>query len=223
MKRALASVAVFTLLAGSIAGAQQLPSAAPSATAPDISGPVLRPTGVTLAAADVDTVHKRARAIDVSDASLLRLKIHWYASYATVPLFVLQSVAGNQLFQADKSGAERPGWAKTVHSGGALGLSALFGINTVTGLWNLWESRDNEVGRKKRLLHSALMLASDVGFAYTGLKLADDAKHSFTGRTDHKNLAYYSMGVALAGYGPHAAAGSLTVSSGSSARGAGNT
>lgn len=201
MKRVLATVAVLTLLARAVAGAQQLPSVAPVDTTPESAGPVLHPTGVTLAAFEVDTVRKRARAVDVSDAYLLRLKIHWYASYATVPLFVLQSVAGNQLFQADKSGAERPGWAKTVHSGGALGLSTLFGINTVTGLWNLWESRENEAGRTKRILHSALMLASDAGFAYTGLKLADDAKHSVAGREDHRNLAYYSMGAALAGYG----------------------
>jgi hypothetical protein len=201
MKRVLATVAVLTLVVSALAGAQQLPSVVLSDTALDVPGPVLHPTGVTHVVADVDTVRKRARAVDVSDAYLMRLKIHWYASYATVPLFVLQSVAGNQLFQADKSGAERPGWAKTVHSGGALGLSALFGINTVTGVWNLWESRENEAGRTKRLLHSALMLASDAGFAYTGLKLADDAKHSVDGREDHRNLAYYSMGAALAGYG----------------------
>lgn len=118
-----------------------------------------------------------------------------------LPLFAVQSVAGNQLFQADKSGAERPSWAKSVHGAGAAGLGALFTVNTVTGLWNLWESRDNDVGRSKRLLHSALLLASDAGFAYSGIKLASDAKDDSGARNEHKNVAYYSMGAAVAGYG----------------------
>jgi hypothetical protein len=156
------------------------------------------PVGLTLAQ---DTVRRRPKAVDVSDAYELRLRIHRYASYTMIPLFVVQSVAGNQLFQADKSGAERPGWAKTTHSAGAAGLGALFTLNTVTGLWNLYESRSNEVGRTKRLLHSALLLASDAGFTYTGITLASDAKRSETSRVDHRNYAYYSMGAAVAGYG----------------------
>lgn len=160
------------------------------------------PAGVTLASnAVADSVRQRPKAVDVSDAYAMRLRIHRYASYTMIPLFVAQSVAGNQLFQADKSGAARPGWASTVHSGGAAALGTVFTVNTVTGLWNLWESRDNEVGRTKRLLHSALLLASDAGFTYSGIKLASDARHNQVARNDHKNVAYYSMGVAVAGYG----------------------
>ena len=160
------------------------------------------PSGVTLAAdAPQDTVRKRAKATEVSDSYELRLRIHRYASYSMIPLFALQSVAGNQLFQADKSGAPRPSWASGTHSLGAAGLGVLFSVNTVTGLWNLWESRDNEVGRTKRLIHSALLLASDAGFTYTGLVLASDAKRDASKRVDHRNYAYYSMGAALAGYG----------------------
>ena len=88
-----------------------------------------------------------------------------------------------------------------VHSAGAAGLGALFTINTVTGLWNLWDSRDNEVGRTKRLLHATLMLASDAGFTYTGIALSSDARHSVPARNDHRRYAYYSMGAAVAGYG----------------------
>lgn len=158
------------------------------------------PVGVTLAI-PADTVRPRARAIEVSDAYELRLRIHRYASYTIIPLFVVQSVAGNQLLQADKSGATRPGWAKTVHSAGAAGLGAIFTLNTVTGLWNLYESRGNTNGRTKRWLHSALMLGSDAGFTYTGLVLASDAKNDQSARENHRNYAYYSMGAALAGYG----------------------
>jgi hypothetical protein len=146
-------------------------------------------------------VRRRPRAVEVSDAYALRLRVHRYASYTMIPLFVVQSVAGNQLYQADQSGAPRPGWASTTHSAGAAGLGALFTINTVTGLWNLWDSRHTEEGRTRRLLHSGLLLASDAGFTYAGIKLANDAKQSPAGRQDHRRIAYISMSAALAGYG----------------------
>lgn len=162
----------------------------------------LAPAGVTaLSVTSADTTPRRAKAIEVSDAYELRLRIHRYASYTMLPLFAVQSVAGNQLFQADKSGAERPGWAKSVHSAGAATLGGVFTLETVTGLWNLWESRSNEVGRTKRLLHSALLLGSDAGFAWSGIKLASDARHDSDARNQHRNVAYYSMGAAAVGYG----------------------
>ncbi|MEO8335931.1 MAG: hypothetical protein ABI664_13215 [bacterium] len=161
----------------------------------------MTPFATDTALTQPDTTPRRRKAVDVSDAYELRLRIHRYASYTMLPLFAVQSVAGNQLFQADKSGAERPGWAKSVHSLGAAGLGALFTINTVTGLWNLWESRSNEVGRTKRLLHSALLLGSDAGFAWSGIKLASDARHDSDARNQHRNVAYYSMGAAAVGYG----------------------
>jgi hypothetical protein len=147
-----------------------------------------------------DTVRPRPRAVEVSDAYELRLRIHRYASYTMIPLFVVQSVAGNQLYQADRSGSPRPGWAETTHSAGAAGLGAVFSVNTVTGLWSLWDSRDNEVGRTKRWIHSVLLLGSDAGFAWSGIKLASDAKNSQSGRDQHRRVSYISMGAALAGY-----------------------
>jgi hypothetical protein len=164
----------------------------------------IAPSGVTLASTSVqDTVptRRRARAVEMSDAYELRLRIHRYAAYSVIPLFVLQSVAGNQLYQADKSGAVRPSWAKSTHSLGAAAIGSVFTLETVTGLWNLWESRDNEVGRTRRLAHSALLLASDAGFTYAGIKLASDAKNDSDARDRHRMISYYSMGAALAGYG----------------------
>lgn len=180
-------------------------SAAPAAVTTDSvrgaqAGPVLAPR----LAADTDTVvftRRRPRAVEVSDAYATRLRIHQVASYFTIPLFVAQTVAGEQLYKADQGGQPRPGWAKSLHSGGAVGLGALFTVNTVTGVWNLWESRDQPVGRGRRLLHSALMLASDAGFAYTGAVLAEEAKESSEGRNRHRRAAYVSLGTALAGYG----------------------
>jgi hypothetical protein len=146
-----------------------------------------------------DTVRHRPRAVEVSDAYEMRLRIHHYASYTMIPLFALQSIAGNQLYQADKSGAEKPGWAKGTHVAGALGLATLFTVNTVTGVWNLWESRGNETGRTKRWIHSLLLLGSDACFVYSGVS-AGDANNSQQTRDNHRNVSYVGMGSALVGY-----------------------
>ena len=166
----------------------------------------LAPSGVTLAsspstAQDTVPTRRRARAVEMSDAYELRLRIHRYAAYSVIPLFIVQSVAGNQLYQADKSGAERPGWAKGTHSVGAAAIGSVFTLETVTGLWNLWASRDNEVGRTRRFAHSVLLLASDAGFTYAGIKLAGDARRDSAARDRHRMISDYSMGAALAGYG----------------------
>jgi hypothetical protein len=148
------------------------------------------------AAADT-TPRRRPRAVEVSDAYAARLRIHRYASYTMIPLFAAQTIAGNQMYQ---SGSDNPSWAKSMHSIGAAGLGALFTVNTVTGVWNLWESRGVSEGRAAKLVHSALMLASDAGFAYAGIKLGPDAHNSFSKRQEHRRVAYISMGGALAGY-----------------------
>lgn len=170
---------------------------ADSAHASSLTSPVFHQGAVTAP----DTVPRRRRAVEMSDAAVMRLRIHRYASYTMLPLFAVQAVAGNQLYQADKNGTERPGWAKTSHNAGAAGLGALFTVNTVTGLWSLWDQRDNEDGRVRRWVHSLLMLGSDAGFTYTGIKLAHDAKNSQDSRDQHRKVAYISMGAALTSYG----------------------
>lgn len=143
-----------------------------------------------------DTVRRRRKSIEVSDWYERRLRIHRYGSFAIYPLFALQAVAGNQLFQDPKNA---PDWAKTGHRVGATGLATVFTLNTVTGLWNLWDSREVEQGRSRRYTHALLMLASDAGFTYAGLKLSEEAEQSFSKREDHKRLAYGSMATALSG------------------------
>ena len=153
-----------------------------------------------LAGADT-VVRKRRKAVVLSDAALLRLRIHRYASYTVIPLFALQSIAGNQLLQADNGGVERPGWAKSAHSCGAAARGTVFTVNTITGVWALYDQRENDEGKVRRWAHTILMLASDAGFTWTGIKLADDAKESSSSRDQHRNLAFASMGTALVGYG----------------------
>lgn len=147
---------------------------------------------------DTTTPRRRRKAVQVSDWYERRLRIHRYLAYTTVPLYAFQAIAGNQLFQ-ESSGA--PGWAKTGHRVGATALAAVFTVNTVTGLWNLWDSRSVPQGRTRRAIHTILMLASDAGFTYTGIKLSNEAENSLEKRRQHRNLAYASMGVAIVGSG----------------------
>jgi hypothetical protein len=146
-----------------------------------------------------DTVPRRRRkAIEVSDWYERRLRIHRYGAYATLPLFVFQAAAGNELYQ---KGSGAPGWARNGHRVGATALATVFTVNTVTGLWNLWDSRAVPQGRTRRAIHTVLMLASDAGFAYAGIKLSEDAEQSAEARRKHRNTAYASMGVAVTGAG----------------------
>jgi hypothetical protein len=147
---------------------------------------------------DTTAPRKRRKSVQVSDWYNRRLLIHRYLAYTTIPLYAFQAIAGNQLFQ-ESSGA--PEWAKTGHRVGATALAAVFTVNTVTGLWNLWDSRSVPQGRTRRTIHTILMLASDAGFTYTGIKLSNEAENSLEKRKQHRNLAYASMGVAIAGSG----------------------
>jgi len=144
------------------------------------------------------TPRRRRKSIEVSEWYERRLRIHRYGAYATIPLFVFQAAAGNELYQKG-SGAD--GWARNGHRIGATGLATVFGVNTVTGLWNLWDSRAAPQGRTRRTIHALLMLASDAGFAYAGIKLSEDAEQSADARRKHRNTAYASMGVAVTGAG----------------------
>jgi len=146
-----------------------------------------------------DTVPRRRRkSIEVSDAYETRLRIHRVGSYLIYPLFIAQAVAGNQIIKDSRSA---PDWAKTTHRVGATALAGVFTVNTITGLWNLWDSRSVEQARTKRTLHALLMLASDAGFTYAGVKLSEEAETSADKRSQHRTLAYGSMAATLAGIG----------------------
>lgn len=159
------------------------------------AGPALATlsSGVRLGA---DTVPRRRKAIEVSEWYERRLTIHRYGSYAIYPLFALQALAGTQVYSDSKNA---PDWAKTGHRVGATALAAVFTSNTVTGLWNLYESRGAAQGQTKRVLHSILMLASDAGFTYAGVKLSEEAENNGDKRSQHRLVAYGSMAATLSG------------------------
>jgi hypothetical protein len=152
-----------------------------------------RPVALTLAPSAQDTVpRRRAKAVVYSDAYGKRLAIHKTLSWAMLPLFAVSYVSGDQLI---KKGGEAPDWARNIHPIAASTTAVLFGANTITGGWNLWDSRHDANGRTRRYVHSILFLAASGGFAYTGTKLAEDAQERQSQRNVHRNGALISMGV----------------------------
>ncbi len=145
---------------------------------------------------DTPRVARRTAPVEYSDWYERRLTIHKWASYATLPLFAFQYVAGKQLY--DKS-TDAPAWATNGHGVAASGIAALFTVNTVTGVWNLWDARKDPEGRKTRTAHALLMLAADAGFTATGI-LAEKAERSPENRRLHRNIAISSMAVATVSY-----------------------
>jgi len=171
-----------------------LPPAGPVIPVPTVvarpHAPLPRPSWEASLLAPRDT------AFEYSAAYYRRLDIHRVGSYAMLPLFAFQYVAGSQLY--DKS-FEAPGWARTGHRVAATGVAALFAVNTVTGLMNLYEGRRDPDERKRKVFHAVMMLAADAGFAATGI-LAERAESSPDDRTMHRTVALTSVAAATIGY-----------------------
>jgi PAP2 superfamily protein len=143
-----------------------------------------------------------AVAIQHSDAYETRAKIHKYASYATLPLFAGEIALGQSLFSSSTPG----GGNKGLHSAVGAGIIGLFGVNTVTGAWNLfgegWQEHD---GRTLRLAHGLLMFAADAGFVATWASAPHNDRFGISSTFDHdkrvhRNIAFASIGVGTAGY-----------------------
>ena len=154
---------------------------------------LIRPSDSLRAGAQhADTVQRR-HAVTYSEWYNRRLTIHRIGSYTMLPLFGAEYVLGSQLLQGNASGAVKP-----AHVAVATGIGALFTVNTVTGVWNLWDSRADPAGRTRRTIHAITMLASDAGFVWTGA-IAGDAKRSNANARRHRNVALGSIGVATIG------------------------
>jgi hypothetical protein len=151
----------------------------------------------------------RPRAIEYSDWYYRRLTMHRIGSYVEFPLFAAEYVLGERLLHDQQQlgfvppgqhpdSPRVPSGLLTAHTVVAGGLGVLFAFNTVTGGWNLWESRKAPAGRTRRIVHTVLMLAADAGFAATGA-VGGGAKHSQSNANTHRGLAEASMAVAGAG------------------------
>ena len=136
------------------------------------------------------------KAVVYSDGYNLRLKVHKYASWATIPLFVSQAIVGQKLYDGDASST-----LKSTHSALAATTGVLFGLNTVTGAWNLWEGRKDPNGRTRRVIHSVLMLAADAAFLATASN-APESEHGEIedSKSSHRNAAVIGFSSASVAY-----------------------
>lgn len=172
-----------------------------AATLPDTTPPQARPVRpdsvspipyAVQAPADTVRHRPRPRAIEYDDSYYTRLEIHRDLSYAIYPLYVGQYLFGRELWN---KGRDAPTWAKTEHRTFATALVGVFGANTVTGLWNLWDSRHDPDHRTLRTVHALTMLAADGAFAYAGSTLATQAQNSLAKRRLHRTITISAMGV----------------------------
>lgn len=138
----------------------------------------------------------RPMAFEYSDGYRTRLKIHKYASYATLPVFIAQYVVGQKLYDGTASDSTR-----SAHGALAATTGVLFGVNTVTGVWNLAEGRKDPSHHTKRMVHGILMLVADAGFVATGMLAPEhEGEGGGSSPSTHRSVALASMGVATVAY-----------------------
>jgi hypothetical protein len=139
-------------------------------------------------------------AVDYGRSYDVRAKIHKYASYTMLPMFGAQIVVGQKLRNDLDSGQSTRGGLNTAHSVLATGIVGLFALNSVTGVWNLIESRKDPNQRGLRFAHSLLMLGADAGFVATAVITPGHEHLAGESNGPHRTIALTSMGVATASY-----------------------
>jgi hypothetical protein len=135
----------------------------------------------------------RPVAFEYSDGYYKRLKVHKVASFATLPLFITQFALGQKLYSGDYGDG-----TKDAHTAVAIGTATLFGVNTVTGVMNLWEARKDPNKNTKKKVHGIMMLTASAGFVATGFLAPDDEGEG--DRSAHRAVALTSMGIATVAY-----------------------
>lgn len=156
------------------------------------------PSGPRLVWPQPDTVVKKKRPVlvEYSDWYGRRLAIHRTLSWAMIPLFAASYYTGERLARDGRVGS--PYAVRAIHPYAATGAAAVFGVNTVTGIWNLWAGRHDAEGRKRRFAHSILFMIADAGFAYAG-SIGEESRENSKVRSTHRTVALSSMGVSYVG------------------------
>ena len=185
------------------ADAPKTDGATPAAAGPSLAASI---AGLSDAGADSQaTPRARPRAFEYSDGYRTRLKIHKWASFATLPLFAAEVVVGQKLYNGTGTQSTR-----SLHGDIAAGIGVLFVANSVTGVWNMVEARKDPNHQKKTTVHGILMLVADAGFVATGVLTPHHQRLSSTGfyqggssgtsQSTHRAVALASMGVATVSY-----------------------
>jgi hypothetical protein len=148
---------------------------------------------------DPQAATPRPVAVEYSDAYYTRAKIHKYASFATLPLFATELALGQSIYNDPNANSSA---AKGAHIAVGTGITALFGVNTVTGVWNMWESRNEPSHHKLKLIHGILMLGADAGFVATFATGPGGRNNTNleAEKQTHRTIALTSIGMATASY-----------------------
>jgi hypothetical protein len=142
-------------------------------------------------------------AVIYSDGYRLRAKIHKIASFATLPLFAAEYGLGQSLYKNNNLNSDSK---RGIHAAVGTGIVGLFGVNAVTGVWNMVEDRKNPDGHRRRLLHGVLMLTASAGFVATSATGPHEHRNrgitvtSNSQKALHRDLAIGSMGIGTIGY-----------------------
>ncbi|HET7040586.1 MAG TPA: hypothetical protein VFI13_01145 [Gemmatimonadales bacterium] len=169
------------------------PPAAPTASYLAIT------TGRLAELAPDDTTRPRPRAIVYSDWYTRRFTIHKWASWAMLPLVAGEYVVGQKLYNGTPG---TQGGLRDTHQLLATGIEGLFAVNTVTGVWNLWDSRHDPHGRTRRWVHGISMLVADVGYlAAAGTAPDDDCAEGGGTCAPNSQRASTHRGLAIGAFG----------------------
>ena len=155
----------------------------------------VQPLSLTFADTTVTdtTVKKRRPAlVSYSDWYGRRLAVHRTLTWTMIPLFAVSYYTGERLARDGR--VNSPYAVRALHPYAATGATVLFGVNTFTGLWNLWDARHDAEGRKRRIAHSVLFMIADAGFAYGG-SIGKRGREDPKIRDLHRNIALGSMGI----------------------------
>ena len=129
-----------------------------------------------------------------------RAKIHKIASFATLPLFAAELWLGQSIYNTPSDSK------KSAHIVVGTGIIGLFGVNTVTGAWNLFgegwhEPQGRDAAPRSRFAHdggrcsdlSPRPMSGPGGRNRTGATF--DAN-----KATHRTIALTSIGLGTAGY-----------------------
>jgi hypothetical protein len=92
--------------------------------------------------------------------------------------------------------------SRNAHIAVGSAITGLFAVNTVTGVWNMWESRSDPNHRTLKMLHGILMLGADAGFVAT-FATGPGGRNNVnfdSNKQTHRTLALTSIGVATGSY-----------------------
>jgi hypothetical protein len=188
-----------------------LVAAAMSASAQDIvqidepltvvsATPIADALAVESAKLAADAQGTRPVAIEYSDAHETRAKIHKYTSWAALPLMATEFALGEKLYNDPNSINSS---SRGVHGAVGASLIGVFGVQSVTGVWNLVES-NQAPGRTKRLVHGILMLAAEGGFVAAAVTAPGHGRNDLltfdANKSTHRDIAIVSLGVGTGGY-----------------------